>query len=157
MRCVVAVRTLVLAVAALAGLLAATVHDVSRGIGGVVASRQCHPGLHGGRHRDQRGGGECHFGPASVERLDHRLAGDLPPEVGLDRRAGDTAQEPQLLQIGSLPYLTSPELCECGLREHEIMAREVVINTLFGVQLWLVVGALVLAAPGVWQRVFTQR
>ncbi len=49
----------------------------------------------------------------------------------------------------ALPFLTSPELCECGLREHEIMAREVVINTLFGVQLWLVVGALVLAAPGV--------
>ena len=54
----------------------------------------------------------------------------------------------QLIQIGSLPFLTSPELCECGLREHEIMAREVVINTLFGVQLWLVVGTLVVAAPG---------
>jgi hypothetical protein len=56
----------------------------------------------------------------------------------------------QLLQIGSIPFLTAPELCDCGLREHEIMAREVVINTLFGVQLWLVVGALVLAAPGIW-------
>ena len=56
----------------------------------------------------------------------------------------------QLLQIGSIPFLTSPELCECGLREHEIMAREVVINTIFGVQLWLAVGAIVLAAPGVW-------
>ena len=54
----------------------------------------------------------------------------------------------QLLQIGAMPFLTSPELCECGLREHEIMAREVVINTIFGVQLWLVVGALVLAVPG---------
>ena len=56
----------------------------------------------------------------------------------------------QLLQIGSVPFLTSPELCECGLREHEIMAREVVVNTIFGVQLWLAVGAIVLAAPGVW-------
>jgi hypothetical protein len=56
----------------------------------------------------------------------------------------------QLLQLGALPFLTSPELCECGLREEEIMAREVVINTIFGVQLWLVVGALVLAAPGIW-------
>lgn len=56
----------------------------------------------------------------------------------------------QLLQIGSTPFLTSPELCDCGLREHEIMAREVVINAIFGVQLWLVVGALVLAVPGLW-------
>lgn len=56
----------------------------------------------------------------------------------------------QLLQIGSVPFLTSPELCECGLREHEIMAREVAINVIFGVQLWLAVGALVLAAPGLW-------
>ena len=56
----------------------------------------------------------------------------------------------QLLQIGSVPFLTSPELCECGLREHEIMAREVVVNTIFGVQLWLAVGAIVLAAPGIW-------
>ena len=56
----------------------------------------------------------------------------------------------QLLQIGSIPFLTSPELCECGLREHEIMAREVVVNTIFGVQLWLAVGALVLAVPGLW-------
>lgn len=54
----------------------------------------------------------------------------------------------QLIQIGSTPFLTSPELCECGLREHEIMAREVVINTLFGVQLWLIVGGIVVSAPG---------
>lgn len=54
----------------------------------------------------------------------------------------------QLIPIGALPYLTSPELCECGLREHEIMAREVVNNTIFGVQQWLVIGALVLAVPG---------
>jgi len=56
----------------------------------------------------------------------------------------------QLLQIGSIPFLTSPELCECGLREHEIMAREVALSVIFGVQLWLAVGALVLAAPGIW-------
>jgi hypothetical protein len=55
----------------------------------------------------------------------------------------------QLIQIGSIPFLTSTELCECGLREHEIMAREVVINTMFGVQLWLAVGAIVLAVPGI--------
>ena len=56
----------------------------------------------------------------------------------------------QLIPIGALPFLTSPELCDCGLREHEIMAREMVNGTIFGVQLWMTVGALVLAAPGVW-------
>lgn len=54
----------------------------------------------------------------------------------------------QLIPIGALPFLQSPELCECGLREHEVMAREVAINTIFGVQQWLVIGALVLAVPG---------
>jgi MFS family permease len=54
----------------------------------------------------------------------------------------------QLLPIGALPYLTFPELCECGLREHEVMAREIVINTIFNVQLWMIVGALVLSVPG---------
>jgi hypothetical protein len=54
----------------------------------------------------------------------------------------------QLIPIGALPFLTAPELCECGLREHEVMAREVVNGTIFGVQLWLIVGALVLAVPG---------
>ena len=56
----------------------------------------------------------------------------------------------QLIPIGALPQLTFPQLCECGLREHEVMAREVVNGTIFGVQLWLIIGALVLAAPGVW-------
>jgi hypothetical protein len=81
-----------------------------------------------------------------------RLASDDDARGGLVMAAllglGGLGLASQLIQIGSLPFLTSPELCECGLREHEIMAREVVINTLFGVQLWLVVGALVLAAPG---------
>ena len=54
----------------------------------------------------------------------------------------------QLLPIGALPYLTFPELCECGLREHEVMAREIVLGTIFVVQLWMIVGALVLAVPG---------
>ncbi len=55
----------------------------------------------------------------------------------------------QLIAIGALPQLTFPELCECGLREHEVMAREVVNGTLFGVQMWLTIGALLLAVPGV--------
>ena len=91
---------------------------------------------------------------ASLGPVLGRLASDDDARGGLVMVAflglGGLGLASQLLQIGSLPFLTSPELCECGLREHEIMAREVVINTLFGVQLWLVVGALVLAAPGVW-------
>ena len=91
---------------------------------------------------------------ASLGPVLSRLASDDDARGGLVMVAflglGGLGLASQLLQIGSLPFLTSPELCECGLREHEIMAREVVINTLFGVQLWLVVGALVLGAPGVW-------
>ena len=83
-----------------------------------------------------------------------RLASDDDARGGLVMVAllglGGLGLASQLLQIGSIPFLTSPELCECGLREHEIMAREVVVNTIFGVQLWLAVGALVLAAPGLW-------
>jgi hypothetical protein len=54
----------------------------------------------------------------------------------------------QLIPIGALPQLTFPQLCECGLREHEVMAREIVNGTIFSVQLWLTIGALLLAAPG---------
>jgi hypothetical protein len=91
---------------------------------------------------------------ASLGPVLRRLASDDDARGGLVMVAllglGGLGLASQLLQIGSVPFLTSPELCECGLREHEIMAREVVINTIFGVQLWLAVGALVLAAPGLW-------
>ena len=91
---------------------------------------------------------------ASLGPVLARLASDDDARGGLVMVAllglGGLGLASQLLQIGSVPFLTSPELCECGLREHEIMAREVVVNTIFGVQLWLVVGALVLAAPGFW-------
>ena len=89
---------------------------------------------------------------ASLGPVLRRLASDDDARGGLVMVAllglGGLGLASQLLQIGSIPFLTSPELCECGLREHEIMAREVVINTIFGVQLWLVVGTLVVAAPG---------
>ena len=91
---------------------------------------------------------------ASLGPVLRRLASDADARGGLVMVAllglGGLGLASQLLQIGSMPFLTSPELCECGLREHEIMAREVVLNTIFGVQLWLAVGALVLAAPGFW-------
>ena len=54
----------------------------------------------------------------------------------------------QLVPIGALPFLTRPELCECGLREHEVMAREVAIGTIFNVERWLLVGSLLLSIPG---------
>jgi hypothetical protein len=89
---------------------------------------------------------------ASLGVVLRRLADDDDARGGLVMVSllglGGLGLASQLIQIGSLPFLTSPELCECGLREHEIMAREVVINTLFGVQLWLVVGGIVVAAPG---------
>jgi hypothetical protein len=91
---------------------------------------------------------------ASLGPVLRRLASEDDARGGLVMVAllglGGLGLASELIQIGSIPFLTSPELCECGLREHEIMAREVVINTMFGVQLWLVVGALVLSAPGVW-------
>ena len=91
-------------------------------------------------------------GLASLGPVLGRLASPADARGGLVMVAflglGGMGLASQLLQIGAVPFLTSPELCECGLREHEIMAREVVINTIFGVQLWLVVGALVLAVPG---------
>jgi hypothetical protein len=54
----------------------------------------------------------------------------------------------QLVPMGALPFLTFPELCECGLREHEVMAREIVNGTIFNVQFWMLLGALVLSIPG---------
>ena len=91
---------------------------------------------------------------ASLGPVLRRLASDDYARGGLVMAAllglGGLGLASQLLQIGTLPFLTSPELCDCGLREHEIMAREAIINATFGVQLWLVVGALVLAVPGLW-------
>ncbi len=54
----------------------------------------------------------------------------------------------QLVPIGALPFLTSPELCECGLRNEEVMAREMINGTIFNVERWLLVGSLLLAIPG---------
>jgi hypothetical protein len=89
---------------------------------------------------------------ASVGPVLRRLASEADARGGLVVVAllglGGAGLASQLLQIGSVSFLTSPELCECGLREHEIMAREVAREVIFGVQLWLVVGALVLAVPG---------
>jgi hypothetical protein len=89
---------------------------------------------------------------ASLGPVLRRLASEADARGGLVMVAllglGGIGLLAQLIPIGALPFLSRPELCECGLREHEIMAREVVNGTIFGVQLWMVVGALVLATPG---------
>ena len=54
----------------------------------------------------------------------------------------------QLLQIGAVPFITRPEVCDCGLADAELMAREVANGLVFDIQLWLIVGALLLAVPG---------
>ena len=54
----------------------------------------------------------------------------------------------QLIPLGTLPNLTRPELCECGLREHEVMAREVANGVIFDIERWLIVGSLLLSIPG---------
>jgi hypothetical protein len=82
-----------------------------------------------------------------------RLATDADARGGLVTVAflglGGIGLASQLLQIGAVPYITRAELCECGLAEAELMAREVANNVVYDVQLWLVVGALLLAVPGV--------
>jgi hypothetical protein len=81
-----------------------------------------------------------------------RLAADTDARGGLVSATflglGGIGLASQLLQLGAVPFLTRPEVCDCGLLEHELMAREVANGVVFDVQLWLIVGALVLAVPG---------
>jgi MFS family permease len=55
----------------------------------------------------------------------------------------------QLFWIGVKPIATSPQYCDCGLRQEEIMSRLMVLDVASGVQMWMVIGAIVLAAIGV--------
>lgn len=54
----------------------------------------------------------------------------------------------QLMWLGVEPVATSTQLCECGLRAEEIMARLMILNVTGGIQLWLVDGGLVAVAVG---------
>ena len=54
----------------------------------------------------------------------------------------------QLLWIGVKPIATSPQLCECGLREEEVMSRLMILNVADNTQVWLVIGAILLSAIG---------
>lgn len=81
-----------------------------------------------------------------------RLASDSDARGGLVSATflglGGIGLASQLLQLGAVPFLTRPEVCDCVLAEAELMSREVANGLVFDVQLWLIVGALVLAVPG---------
>ena len=91
-------------------------------------------------------------GLAALGPILGRLASDADARSGLVMAAflglGGIGLASQLLQIGAVPYLMRPEICDCGLAEAELMSREVANGLVFDVQLWLIVGALVLAVPG---------
>jgi hypothetical protein len=56
----------------------------------------------------------------------------------------------QLFWLGAKPITTSPQYCDCGFRQEEIMSRLMILSVAEGVQLWMVLGAIVLAAAGVF-------
>jgi hypothetical protein len=55
----------------------------------------------------------------------------------------------QLLWLGVKPIATSPQYCDCGFRQEEIVSRLMILDVAGGVQMWMVIGAIVLAAIGV--------
>ena len=91
-------------------------------------------------------------GLAALGPILGRLASDDDARGGLVMAAflglGGIGLASQLLQLGAVPFLTRPEVCDCGLAEAELMSREVANGLVYDVQLWLIVGALVLAVPG---------
>jgi len=62
--------------------------------------------------------------------------------------AGGIGAASGLFWLGVKPIATSPQYCDCGLRAEEIMSRLMVLNVAESVQLWVVIGAIVLAALG---------
>ena len=54
----------------------------------------------------------------------------------------------QLMWLGVKPIATSPQYCSCGLRAEEIMSRLMILGVGSVVQVWLVIGALLLLAFG---------
>jgi len=54
----------------------------------------------------------------------------------------------QLMWLGVKPIATSPQYCSCGLRAEEIMSRLMILGVASVVQVWLVIGALLLLAGG---------
>jgi hypothetical protein len=62
--------------------------------------------------------------------------------------AGGIGAASQLMWLGVKPIATSPQYCDCGLRAEEIMSRLMVLNISQSLQVWLVIGAIVLLAAG---------
>jgi hypothetical protein len=55
----------------------------------------------------------------------------------------------QLFWLGVKPIATIPQYCDCDLRDAQIMSRLMILDVAEGVQFWMVLGAIVLAAIGV--------
>jgi hypothetical protein len=55
----------------------------------------------------------------------------------------------ELFWLGVKPIATSPQYCDCDLRGAQIMSRLMILDVAGGVQFWMVLGAIVLAAVGV--------
>ncbi len=62
--------------------------------------------------------------------------------------AGLLGAASQLVWIGVKPIATSPEYCDCGFLQEEIMSRLMILNVAGGVQAWLLNGGLVALAVG---------
>jgi hypothetical protein len=54
----------------------------------------------------------------------------------------------QLMWLGVKPIATSPQYCDCGFRAEEIMSRLMILGAASVVQVWLVIGAILLLAFG---------
>jgi hypothetical protein len=64
--------------------------------------------------------------------------------------AGVIGAVSRLFWLGAKPIATSPQYCDCGFRQEEIMSRLMILSVAQGVQLWMVLGAIVLGAAGVF-------
>lgn len=62
--------------------------------------------------------------------------------------AGGLGLAAQLLWLGVKPIATNPQLCECGLREEEIISRLMILNVAGDTQIWMVIGAIFLTTIG---------
>lgn len=62
--------------------------------------------------------------------------------------AGGLGLASQLLWLGVKPIATNPQLCECGLRAEEIMSRLMILRVAENTQVWMAIGAILLAAIG---------
>lgn len=62
--------------------------------------------------------------------------------------AGLLGAASQLVWIGAKPIATSPQYCDCGFLQEEIMSRLMILNVVGGVQGWLINGGLIALAVG---------